>query len=199
MKDRLPTFASILILAALVVGTWIAAEYTNRAVTLDAPVRISHDPDTWARNIIVVRTNESGAAVNRMEGDYLEHFPDDQSYEITVPRAYNMQPGMPVTVATSKTANVLDEGDRIIMKGDAVMIRLGDHENDPLNITSEEIVLLSKDDVAYTDLPAVTVRGMSRLSGTGMRYDNKTRELKVLRSSDLEIAPREPATENTTP
>lgn len=190
MKDRLPTIASVLILLALVVGTWLAAEYTRQAVVLDAPARISHDPDTWASNITVVRTNELGMAVNRLEGNYMEHYPDDDSYEITLPRAYNMQPGSPVTVATSRTATVLNQGDHVVMKGDAIMIRLSDKQNEPLNITSEEIVLLAEEDVAYTDVPAVAVRGMSRLSGTGMRYDNKTRELNVYRSSDLEIAPR---------
>ena len=190
MKDRLPTIASILILLALVVGTWLAAEYTNRAVLLDAPARVTHDPDTWVRNITIVRTNELGMAVNRLEGDYLEHYPDDESYEVILPRAYNMQPDSPVTVATSRSATILDQGNHIVMKGDAILIRLGDNENEPLNITSDEIILLSEDDVAYTDLPAVAVRGMSRLSGTGMRYDNKTRELNVYRSSDLEIAPR---------
>ncbi len=190
MKDRLPTIASTLILLALVVGTWLAAEYTNQAVLLDAPARISHDPDTWARNITVVRTNEQGMAVNRLEGNYMEHYPDDDSYELSLPRAYSMQPDSPVTVATSRSATILNQGEHVVMKGDAILIRLSDSKNEPLNITSEEIVLLSEEDVAYTDLPAVAVRGMSRLSGTGMRYDNKTRELNVYRSSDLEIAPR---------
>ncbi|AWB34503.1 LPS export ABC transporter periplasmic protein LptC [Orrella marina] len=190
MKDRLPTIASILILIALVIGTWIAAEYTTRAVELDAPARATHDPDTWARNVTIIRTNETGLAYNRLEGDYMEHFPDDDSYEIQLPRAFNMQPDSPVTVATSNTAAILDQGDRILMKGDAVMIRLGDEQTEPLNITSDEIHLLAEEDVAYTELPAVAVRGMSRLSGTGMHYDNKTRELNVYKSSDLEIAPR---------
>lgn len=196
MKDRLPTIASVLILVGLVIGTWIAADYTNRAVQLDAPARITHDPDTWARNITIIRTDDAGMAFNRLEGDYLEHFPDDDSYEIRIPRAFNMQSDAPATVATAQTAIILDEGNRIVMKGDAVLVRLGDSEIEPFNITSDEIHLLSKEDVAYTELPAIAVRGMSRLSGSGMRYDNKTRELNVYRSSDLEIAPRMTPEEN---
>jgi len=190
MKDRIPTIASVLILAALVVGTWLAADYTTRAVPLEAPARVTHDPDTWAKNITILKTNEQGIAVNRLEGDYLEHFPDDQSYEIKTPRAFNMPPGRPIMVATSKSATAQDEGDHITMNGDAVMIRLSNEEYEPLNITSEQIILLADQDLAYTDLPAVVVRGMSRLAGTGMKYDNKTKELNVYRSSDLEIAPR---------
>lgn len=190
MKDRLPTIASIIILSLLVVGTWVAADYTERAISLDAPSRATHEPDTWARNVIIVRTDASGTAVSRLEGDYLEHYPDDDSYEIQRPRAFNMQPDTPLTLATARTATVLEQGARIVMKGDAVLIRLGDNERDPLNITSEEIVLLSEEDVAYTELPAIAVNGLSRLSGTGMRYDNKTRELKVSRSTDVEIVPR---------
>jgi lipopolysaccharide export system protein LptC len=196
MKDRFPTIASTLILIALVIGTWVAADYTQRAVKLEATAKKTHEPDSWARDIIIVRTNEQGIAISRLEGDYMEHFPDDESYEITVPRAYNLPADSPMTLATSRMATLYEQGERIVMNGDAVLIRIGDAERAPLNITSQQIILLSADDVAYTDLPAVAVNGRSRLSGVGMRYDNKTRELQVFESTDVEIAPRQPQEAN---
>ncbi|MFW8564942.1 LPS export ABC transporter periplasmic protein LptC [Orrella sp. 11846] len=190
MKDRLPTILSLSLLAVLVIGTWIAAEYTLRTVLLDAPVRVTHDPDMWAKNIVTIRTNEDGIAVHRLEGDYMEHFPDDESHLIQIPRAFNMQPDAPVLVATSDQATIKSEGDEVLMQGDAIIIRLGNHQHEPFNITSEEITLLADQDIAYTELPAVAVRGMSRLSGVGMHYNNHSRELNVYQSSDLEIVPR---------
>ncbi|MCD8504096.1 MAG: LPS export ABC transporter periplasmic protein LptC [Burkholderiaceae bacterium] len=190
MKDRFPTIASIVILVGLVIGTWFAAEYAQRAVQLDAAAKQTHEPDSWGKTMIMLRTNETGLPISRIEGDYMEHFPDDDSYDIVSPRAISIKPDQPTLVGTSRMATVLDDGNRVVMKKDAVVIRLASETTDPMNVSSEEITLLMDEDVAYTDLPAIAVRNRSTLKGIGMRYDNKTGELKVLDSTDVEIAPR---------
>ncbi|UOD50660.1 LPS export ABC transporter periplasmic protein LptC [Orrella daihaiensis] len=190
MRDRFPTIASVVILAGLVIGTWFAAEHTQRAVTLDAPAKQTHEPDSWGKVMLMLRTDENGVPISRIEGDYMEHFPDDDSYDIRYPRAMSIKPGQPTLVGTSKLATVLDDGNRIIMKQDALVMRLASDTTEPLNVSSNEITLLINEDVAYTDLPATAVRNRSTLKGVGMRYDNKTGELKVFDSTDVEIAPR---------
>ena len=87
-------------------------------------------------------------------------------------------------------ATLLDNGNRIDMKKDAVVMRLASDTTEPLNVSSEKITLLINEDLAFTDLPAVAVRNRSTLKGVGMRYENKTGELKVFNSTDVEIAPR---------
>jgi len=203
MKDRFPTIASIVILLGLVIGTWFAAEYTQRAVTLDAPSKLTHEPDSWGKSMIMLRTDQDGIPISRIEGEYMEHFPDDDSYDIVAPRAMSIKPDQPTLVGTAQMATVLDDGNRIIMKKDALVMRLADETTEPLNVSSEEITLLMDQDVAYTDLPATAVRNRSTLKGVGMRYDNKTGELNVLGSTDVEIAPRaqeqEPPASETAP
>lgn len=196
MKDRFSTSVTALILTVLVAGTWWASDYAQRAVQLDPPAKNTHEPDTWAKNIVLLRSNELGVTVSRLEGDYIEHFPDNESYEIQVPRAFNVKADSPMTLATSKTAVLLDDGNRIIMQGNAVLTRLGDADNAPLTFSSEMLTMLVDQDLAFTDLPAVAINGRSRLSGVGMTYNNKTRLLNVLQSSDVDIAPREKDNQN---
>jgi lipopolysaccharide export system protein LptC len=190
MKERFPTVASIVILVTLVIGTWFAAEYTKQAVDLDASSKHTDEPDSWGRVMTMVRSDESGFAVTRIEGTYMEHFPIDDSYEIIQPRAMSLRPEQPPLMGVAQFARVLDDGNRIVMKQDAVVLRLPTESTDPLNITSEEITMLVQQDVAYTDLPALAVRSRSTLRGIGMRFDNRTGELKVYDSTDVEIAPR---------
>ena len=190
MKERFPTITSIIILSALVVGTWFGAQYTQRAVDIDAPAKKTHEPDSWGKVMTLIRTNESGLAVSRIEGEYMEHFPDDDSYDIIQPRAFSLNPGNPTMVATSQLATVLDDGNRVVMKNNAVLMRLADAERQPLNVTSEKITMLLAQDVAFTDQPALAIHGRSTLNGVGMHYNNKSGELRVLRSTDVEIAPR---------
>ena len=198
MKERFALIVSFVILTSLVMGTWWAAEYSQRAVDIDPPVRLTHERDNWAKQIVLVRTNELGVVIHRLEGDLMEHFPDDKSYDVVRPRAFALQSDNPLTIATSRTATVYDEGDRIVMKGDAIVLRLGDTERQPLNFRSDAVTMLIKEDLAYTDLPAIATSGRSRMSGTGMRYNNATQQLDVFKSTDVEIAPKD-KTENTEP
>src|SRR3546814_16398238 len=80
----------------------------------------------------------------------------------------------PITVGTSDTAIMERGGKRIVMNGSAHVHRQQDANNDALDVRSEQLIILPDDDVVYTDLPAVVVKGNSRMSGTGMRY-NKSR------------------------
>ena len=201
MKERFALIVSFVILTSLVMGTWWAADYSQRAVDIDPPVRLTHERDNWAKQIVLVRTNEHGVVIHRLEGDLMEHFPDDKSYDVVRPRAFALKSDNPLTIATSRTATVYDEGDRIVMKGDAIVLRLGDTERQPLNFRTEVVTMLIKEDLAYTDLPAIATSGRSRMSGTGMRYNNATQQLDVFKSTDVEIAPKDKTdkTDNTEP
>ncbi|MCF8173049.1 MAG: LPS export ABC transporter periplasmic protein LptC [Candidatus Methylopumilus sp.] len=198
MKERFAIIVSLVILTFLVMGSWWAAEYSQRAVEIDPPVRLTHERDHWATQIVLLRTDENGFVIHRLEGDLMEHFPDDQSYDVVRPRAFGLKADSPLTIATSQTATVFDEGDRIIMKGDAILLRLADEKRQPLNFRSDEVTLLIKKDLAYTDLPAIATSGRSRMSGTGMRYNNATQQLDVFKSTDVEIAPKD-TTDNSEP
>ena len=191
MKERFAIIVSLVILTSLVMGTWWATDYSQRAVDIDPPVRFTHERDNWAKKVVLVRTNEQGQAIHRLEGDLMEHFPDDKSYDVIRPRAFALKADNPLTVATSRTATVYDEGDRIVLKGDAVLLRLGDATRQPLNFRSDEVTMLISKDLAYTDLPAVATVGRSRMSGTGMRYNNASQQLDVFKSTDVEVAPKD--------
>lgn len=191
MKERFASLFSLFIMICLVIGTWWASDYTQRAVEIDPPSRATHEPDTWAKNFVLLRTDSEGMAINRLEGDYLEHFPDNKSYELKFPRAFGIKPGNPVMVGTSQKGIVFDEGKRIVMQGDAVLLRVGDDKRAPLHFTSQEITMLPDDEITYTDLHGVAVSGRHRMTGTGIRYNNATQQLEVQRATDVVIAPRD--------
>ncbi|MCB5363681.1 LPS export ABC transporter periplasmic protein LptC [Pusillimonas sp. CC-YST705] len=188
MKDRLPTLIAIMLLLALVAGTWWAADYTQRSIPIEAARRLTHEPDSWAERFVMLRTDAQGVAANRMEGDHMLHFPDDDSYEVTRARAVGQRAGTPVTVGTSDIAIMDQDGQRITMRGNAKLHRAADAEREAMDVSSEELILLPDDNRAYTDLPAKVVHGKSVMHGTGMQYDNNTRQLRVLSASDVKIS-----------
>ncbi|WP_251862885.1 LPS export ABC transporter periplasmic protein LptC [Achromobacter sp. Marseille-Q4962] len=188
MKDRLPSLIALFLLLVLVLCSWWAADYAQRAVQVDPPRRITHEIDAWSRDFVMLRTDPTGKPINRLEGVYAEHFPDDDSYHITTPRAVGQREDSPITVAVSKTAVMEEGGKRIVMNGDAHVHRQPDANNDVLDVRSQQLILLPDEDLVYTDLPAQVLKGRSRMNGTGMRYNNKTRQLQVSSSTDVEIS-----------
>lgn len=188
MKERAPAIIAIGLLLTLVLGTFWAADYAQRAIPTDPPRRITHEPDSWARDFVMVRTDVAGVAINRLEGTYLEHFPDNDSYEITKAKAIGQQPGSPITIGTSDTAVMDQNGSRIIMTGNAHVHRMPDQDRPALDVTSDELTVMPDDNLLFTDLPALVVNGNSTMNGKGMRYDNNTRQLQVFSATDVKIS-----------
>jgi lipopolysaccharide export system protein LptC len=71
MKERFAIIVSLVILTFLVMGSWWAAEYSQRAVEIDPPVRLTHERDHWATQIVLLRTDEKGFVIHRLEGDLM--------------------------------------------------------------------------------------------------------------------------------
>src|SRR3546814_10146369 len=133
MEDLSTSIIGIALVLALVFGTWWAANYAQQSIPVDPPRRVTHEANSWAKNFVMVRTDEKGIAINRLEGKYLQHFPDDDSYKITTAKAISQQPDTPITIGTSRTAIMNHDGSRVIMRGDAHVRRPGDRKSTRLN------------------------------------------------------------------
>lgn len=188
MKDRLPGLVAILLLGLLVAGTWWASDYTLQSIQVDPPRRLTHERDSWSDHFVMVRTDPQGRAINRLEGAAMEHFPDTDSYDITTPKAISRQEGDPTTVGTANFGTLDRQGNRIVLNGDAQLKRLPDANHQLLDVRSDQLIIEPDQGLVYTDHPAVVINGRSTLRGTGMHYDNHTRQLTVTSASDVKIS-----------
>lgn len=188
MKERAPALIAVCLLIALVFGTFWAADYAQRAIPIDPPRRITHEPDSWAEDFVMIRTDPAGIAINRLEGTYMKHFPDNDSYEITKAKAIGQQPNSPITIGTSDTAVMDQNGERIVMTGNAHVHRMPGEGRAAMDVTSEVLTIRPDDNILFTDLPALVVNGNSTMNGKGMHYDNNTRQLQVFSATDVKIS-----------
>ena len=189
MRERLPSLVALLLLPSLVISTRWAANYTLSTVALDPPPRQTHEPDAWSNDFVMLRTNEDGIAINRLEGSYMLHYPDDDSYHLDDVQVAVNQIEKPMITAESNSAIMDQEGDRIQLIGDALIYRQPDTEGNPFSIRSEYIVLYPNQDTIETDKPAVVVNGPRTLEGIGLTYNNNTRQLHVHQASRVTLTP----------
>ncbi|HLS17110.1 MAG TPA: LPS export ABC transporter periplasmic protein LptC [Paenalcaligenes sp.] len=188
MRDRLPSLITVALLITLVAGTWWSAHYTMSTIEIDPPRKLTHEPDAWADDFIMLRTDSDGAAINRLEGDYFEHYPDDDSYFIVEAVATGIRPDRPITIGRSDEAVMDDDGARITMQGNAHVHRVPTQDRAALDIYSDVLVIFPDDDVVETDEPAHIVDGRSTLDGIGMHYANATRQLQVFSASNVKLS-----------
>lgn len=188
MKERTPGLIALLLLALLVFGTWWASDYTLSSIQVDPPRRLTHERDSWSDRFTMIRSNSDGYAFNRLDGSSMEHFPDNDTYEITDPHAINHQAGSPTTTGEARFGILDGTGERIILQHDAHVQRLPDEENQLLDVRSQELVILPDIDQVFTNQPALVVSGKSTLRGTGMHYDNRSRQLTVYDASNVKMS-----------
>jgi len=190
MRDRLTSAIAGALLLALVGGTWWASDYARRSIPVDPPRRLTHEMDTFIESFVMMQVDETGMPAARLEGPRAEHFPDNDSYEVRSPRAISQRPDRSVTVATAQRGIMNGDGTHIVMQGDVRFEREPYTDEPGLMIRSEEVTLLPEEDVVKTDLPAVITReDGSQITGTGMHYDNRTRQLQVASDARVKIAP----------
>lgn len=190
MRERLPTITTFLLLIALAVGTWWAAHYTQSTVELDPPRKQTHEPDAWATDFIMLQSNEFGQAASRLEGQFMLHYPDDDSYHLDEAIARTYKENNPITSGTADEAILDQGGERIQMIGNAHIKREPDEQGDIFSISSDELHLFPHQDTLHTDEPAVVIDGPNTLTGIGMYYDNNVRQLQVLEQSQVIMSPR---------
>jgi len=195
MRERLTSGIAVALLLALVAGTWWAADYAQRSVPVDPPRRLTHEMDTFIDEFVMMRIDATGMPAERLEGPRAVHFPDDDSYEVFMPRAISQRADRSVTVATAELGRMDDDGERVVLTGDVRLQREPSDDTPGLMIESEAITLRPQEDIAFTELPAIITRADgSRMTGTGMHYDNKTRQLKVAAETRVTITPRNNST-----
>ena len=191
MKERLPALIALFMLLCLVITTWWAADYAQRSIPLDPPARISHEPDAWSDRFIMLSSDPDGVPKNRLEGDSMQHFPHNDSYEIVNAISTGQRPGSAITTGRADHATMFNNDKTILMRGNAHLHRFPSEDTSALDITSSELIIYPEKDIIETDKPATVIQGNSRMNGKGMTYNNKTRELEVYANTDVSISSKD--------
>lgn len=189
MKDRLPALIALFILLGLVLVTWWATGYIQRAIPIEPPANITHEPDAWSDTFSMVSTNKQGYVSSIINGSSLRHYPDDDSYEIDKAEVTGQQTNAPLLVGSAKLATILNDGDYILLQGNAHIHRAATEKESALDIHSEELTILPQEDIVSTDKPAQIQQGDSQMRGKGMHYNNNTRVLNVFHHSNVNLSP----------
>ncbi len=177
--DRVAAGVSIVLLLALAAGSFYLAELSDRLESAAGTRKLTHEPDFFVENFALIRLDVHGQPVFRLSAARMVHYPDDDSTEYTKPRLVSLDPTKPLVTLHADRGRAEQDGDRTHLYDDVVLTRAATGDKPPLRVTTDYVLLLSKEDVARTDRPVRIEYGESVLTGVGMDFYNEDRRLDV--------------------
>jgi lipopolysaccharide export system protein LptC len=170
----------LLMLSGLAALTYWLAE-TARPPQTQTDVRLRHEPDASAEDFVVLRFDVNGNLRYRLDADEMQHFPDDDSHYVRMPRLTSYRPGAPIVTLSGKSAIITEQDKRVLVQEDVVLTRAPFAGRPALVARTPELVALPDEGLAFNQHPVRITQGKNWISGVGLQVDNN-RSTFVLQS-----------------
>ena len=177
--DRLAAGASMLILIALGVVSYLLAMQADRSARPTTAPPLRHEPDYYVAHLKVLKVNQTGQPSLRLLAEEMHHYPDDNTLAFVKPHVLTLDENEPAFEVTADNGVGPDDGSRIDLTGHVVMIREETPQSARLEARTTEATVYIDDKVVVTDQAVQIDLGPNHLDGVGMRLDGQTRELQV--------------------
>lgn len=183
--DRLVAWSPVLLLGGLAALTyWLDAQVQGPVDRRDGSTR--HDPDVFLENFRAITYDANGRPRETLAAKRAEHFPDDDSAEVTAPHLALTETGRPTVTVVSDKARLTGDRENGYFEG-AVKVHRdpeseapgNEHPAGPVTLTTEFLHVVPKEYRVDTDR-AVTIeetRGIIR--GRGFTFDNKSKTVNL--------------------
>jgi len=139
-----------------------------------------HDPDAIMENFSAVRLNEQGVPRFIMAAKLMQHYPDDDSTVLEVPRLTALSAGRPAIHFIAKQGVVSSKGDEVFLRRDVEVLREASASQSELTLHTEYLRIVPDRDWVDTDRAVTLVDARNTLHALGLEMDNKARTLKLL-------------------
>jgi lipopolysaccharide export system protein LptC len=143
------------------------------------PKAVRTDPDYYVEHFNYVQMSPTGQPRYNIAGDRLTHNPVDDSFDVQKPIIHSLDKEKPPMNLIANRGMIEDNNSKVHLYGDVNADRPKTAMADNFHLKSEYLLLLPDDDIMETDKPVELTLGLSTLNGTGMHFNNSTRELKL--------------------
>jgi lipopolysaccharide export system protein LptC len=184
--DRLISWSPVLLLGALAALTyWLDAQIQPGAARRDGSSR--HDTDLFLINFRAVNYDENGKPREALAAQRGDHFPDDETSELTKPMIRITQAGKPAFTVTADRGKISGDREHAYFSGHVEANREADDPattkgRDPagaLSLTTDYLHVIPKAERAETDRPVTIREQRGIIEAVGLELDNKTKTLKL--------------------
>lgn len=175
------------LLGLLGVTYWLNLQVLPEAEKANGSKR--HDPDAIMENFSAVKYNTQGAPRFIMAAKKMQHYPDDDSTTLEVPRLTTLSAGQPAIHVIARRGTVSNRGDEVFLYEDVEVLREASADREELTLHTEFLHVIPDRDWADTDHPVTIVDAHNTIHAIGLEMDNDARTLKLLSQVRSEHVP----------
>jgi lipopolysaccharide export system protein LptC len=178
VKARTNTLFS-LVLAAGLAGLTMWLERAVQPPAGSSPNALEHDPDFIVERFTATSHDKTGRPDSRLTARRMTHYPDDDTTELEEPRLVQFRAQGPPVRISAERGTVTKDGEEVRLYGNVRVVREGTKGRPELQMETTYLQVFPKQDIARTPEAVVITEGASRLTGVGMDYNTRTRELEL--------------------
>lgn len=178
MKSRANTLFTLALAAGLAALTFWLERTVNAPIRGPADVT-RHEPDYIVSQLNATNLDPNGRPESTLTARTMRHFPDDQTTELDAPQLVQLRTDRPPVHIAADRGKVMKDGEEVRLYGNVVVRREATAERPELRMETTYLQVFPKEDVARTNEHVVIHEGKSRLTGVGMDYNNKTRQIEL--------------------
>lgn len=138
-----------------------------------------HDPDYIVHDFKIVSYGAAGAPESMLSARKMVHYPDDDSTELTAPRALQTKPGEPPMTLTADRGALSQDGEDTFLYDNVLLVRSAVPRLPEMRMQTSFLHVVRARSLVRTDRE-IAIREEGRyLTGRGMEYDNEARMLQL--------------------
>src|SRR6267142_3634563 len=168
-------FPLALMLSLALLTLWL--DHQVRTEGNEHPSYRRHDPDYLVMNFTTTTYSQDGHAETTLSAAELQHYPDDDSTELSGPRVVQEKAAQPRFTVRADRGKISREGDEIFLYDNVVLVREADAARPQARMTTSFLHILRDRSLVLTDREVLFEEDGRSLRGRGMEYHNDTREL----------------------
>jgi lipopolysaccharide export system protein LptC len=184
--DKLVAWSPVLLLGGLAALTyWLNAQIQPSTARRDGATR--HDPDMYIENFSAVTYGADGGILQSLAAKRAQHYPDDDSIDLTSPSLVLTDPGKPRLTIAADVGSVTGNRDIVTLRGNVRATRDAETQPatpggtpvGPATFTTDMLRVMPKESRAETDRLVTIEEPRGIIQGVGMVYDNGLHTFKL--------------------
>ncbi len=184
--DKLVAWSPVLLLGGLAALTyWLDAQIQPSTARRDGATR--HDPDMYIDSFSAVTFGSDGAVLQSLAAKRAQHYPDDDSIDLTSPSLTLTDPGKPRLTIAADLGTVSGNREVVTLRGNVRATRAaegspsarGGAPAGPATFTTDMLRVTPKQSRAETDRLVTIEEPRGIIQGVGMVYDNDLKTFKL--------------------
>ena len=178
LRERLVGYLPLMLMVALALGTWLIAKNTPGLLAPSGPAVVKHEADYTLDDFDLQRFDTAGALKVEIQGQHMQHFPDDDIMEVEQIRVVSTAPDGRRMIATAQHGRARGDSSEVWLDGQAQIVSEAEGQL-PIQMNGEHLHAFPKLRQVDSKYMVLVRQGDSEFNSDGMEYDDNTRLLTL--------------------